>query len=180
MGVWILVFLLSPTLYAGELLHSLARELDGHFILHLDMRINAKYDDVYALLIDFNHLPAINDTIESSQLLESKGKIHKVKFVSNGCVWIICQRVTQVVIVTELGRGYIMSDALPELSDISYGRTLWQIIDEGNSTRIKYDSDLVPDFWIPPLIGSSIFQNRILKEGIKTINGIENIINHAK
>jgi len=178
--VYIIFILFSPVLYAGELLNSHVNEKDGHFILHLDMRINARYDDVYAVLVDFDHLPDINNTIKSSQLLESKGNKHRVQFVSNGCVWIICEEVTQVVNVTELGKGYIMSNTLPELSDMSYGRTLWQIIDEGNSTRIKYHSDLVPDFWIPPFIGSSLFQERMLEEGIKTVNGIENIINKSK
>lgn len=178
-GNWhaLILLLLSPMLHAGELLNSFVDEVDNHYILNLDMRIDGDYDSVYEVLIDFNHLDKVNQTITSSQLLESSDKIHKVQFMSNGCVWIICQDVNQVVIVTELGNGFIMSETLPDLSDISYGRTLWQVIDEGDSTRIKYHSDLVPDFWLPPFIGSSILQDRMLEEGIKTINGIERIIN---
>ncbi|VAW99928.1 hypothetical protein MNBD_GAMMA21-2410 [hydrothermal vent metagenome] len=178
-GNWhaLILLLLSPMLHAGELLNSFVDEVDNHYILNLDMRIDGDYDSVYEVLIDFNHLDKVNQTITSSQLLESNDKIHKVQFMSNGCVWIICQDVNQVVIVTELGNGFIMSETLPDLSDISYGRTLWQVIDEGDSTRIKYHSDLVPDFWLPPFIGSSILQDRMLEEGIKTINGIERIIN---
>jgi len=171
------LLLFSPLIHAGELLKSFVDEIDDHYILNLDMRIDGEYDAVYEVLIDFNHLDKVNSTITSSQLLESNNKIHRVQFMSNGCVWILCQEVNQVVIVTELGNGYIMTETLPELSDIDYGRTLWQIIDEGASTRIKYHSDLVPGFWIPPFIGSSILQDRILEEGIKTINGIERIIN---
>ena len=171
------LILLTPTLYAGELLHSFVDEEDDHYILNLDMRIEGEYDDVYEILINFDHLDNVNKTIESSQLLESNDNVHKVQFLSHGCVWIICQDVNQVVMVTELGDGYIMSEVLPELSDMRYGRTLWQVIDEGENTRIKYYSDVVPDFWVPPLIGSSILQDRLLKEGIKTINGIEHIIN---
>ncbi len=173
------LLLLSSTLLAGELLDSFVDEKDGHFILNLDMRIDGEFYEVYEILIDFNHLDKVNSTITSSQLLESDDKVHKVQFISSGCVWIICQEVNQVVMVTELGNGYIMSDTIAELSDMRYGRTLWQLIDEGETTRIKYHSDLVPDFWIPPLIGSSILQNRILEEGIKTINGIEQLINAA-
>ena len=178
-GNWLTLILLflSPLLHAGELLNSFVNEIDEHYILQLDMRIDGDYDAVYEVLIDFNHLDQVNKTITSSQLLESNDKIHTVQFMSNGCVWIICQDVNQVVIVTELGNGFIMSETLPDLSDIRYGRTLWQVIDEGDSTRIKYYSDLIPDFWIPPFMGSSILQDRMLEEGIKTINGIERIIN---
>jgi len=75
--------------------------------------------------------------------------------------------------VSELDNGYIMSVTLPEQSDLKYGRTLWEIIDEGKITRIKYNADYVPDFWVPPLFGPAIFKERMLKEGKKTINGIE-------
>jgi len=171
------LILFAPALYAGEILSSYVDKIDDHYILKLDMRIEGEFDSVYEILTDFNHLGKVNDTITSSQLLESNGKTHKVQFINNGCVWFICQEIKQVVVVTELGNGYIMSEILPELSDLSYGRTLWQIMDEGESTRIKYHSDLVPDFWIPPFIGPSILQDRLLEESIKAINGVETIIN---
>ena len=171
------LLLLASNTFAGELLESYVDKKEDHFIIHLDMRIDAEFEDVYEVLIDFNNLPAVNDTIESSELIKTEDRSHVVRFVSNGCVWVICQRVTQLVKVKEYGRGYIMTEVIPDKSDMKYGRTLWHVINEGETTRIKYDSDLVPNFWLPPLVGASIFQSRLLEEGIKTINGIENLIN---
>ena len=173
------ISIFTSPLHAGELILADANETEGHYTLSLDMRIQGSHEDVYAVLIDFNNLPAVNDTVKSSQLLESNGKKHLVIYTSEGCVLIYCQTVTQLATVTELGRGYLMSEVDPSKSDLEYGRTLWQVIDEGETTRIKYNADYVPDFWVPPLIGDYIFQERMIEEGIKTVNGIEKIITTA-
>jgi len=168
-----LLLFVCPIASAGELLDSYVNFDGDHYLLHLDMRVEAKSADVYHVLLDFNNLKSVSDTIVSSKLLKSEGKEHRVQFVSEGCVWVFCRTVTQVVTVTELGNGYILSQTDPDESDLSYGKTLWQVIDEGNVTRIKYDADFVPDFFIPPLIGPYYFQQRMLEEGTKTLNGIE-------
>lgn len=141
------------------------------------MRIDADYDSVYSVLLDFENLKKLTDSIKESELLKSEGNVHIVRIRSEGCVFIFCQSITQVITVTELDRGYIKSIVDPEKSDLSYGKTLWQIIDEDETTKIIYDADIVPDFWIPPLIGTYMFKNRLAEEAEQTINGIEQVIN---
>lgn len=168
-------FVTLPFCAAGELLESYVNFEDDHYLLHLDMRVDAESSDVYAVLLDFNNIPAVNDSIVYSKLLESNGREHRVQFDSEGCVWVICRRVMQVVTVTEMGNGFILSHTHPDESDLQYGKTLWQIIDEGETTRIKYNADYVPKFWVPPIIGPYFFQERMLEEGLKTLNGIETL-----
>lgn len=178
LSAYILCLLTSCSIcQAGEIIESYVNYDNDHYLLHLDMRVNGKSDVIYAILIDFDHIPEINDTIVYSKVLESKNRIHRVHFESEGCVWFFCRRIKQVVTVTELGNGYIMSETDAEKGNMRYGRTLWQVIDEGKTTRIKYNADYVPDFWVPPIFGPIIFQNRMLEEGQKTINGIERLAN---
>ena len=162
---------------AGELLKSEVKNVNKHFILHLEMRVDAEYDEVYSTLIDFDSLKDLTDSIKESELLESEDDVHVVHMRSESCVLFYCQNVTQVFTVTELGRGFIQSVIDPEKSDLSYGKISWQIIDEDETTKIIYDADIVPDFWIPPLIGPYIFKKRLAEEGKNTINGIELVIN---
>jgi len=171
----LLLIFSSSVLHAGELLHSYVNEEDDRFVMHLDMRINAGHDSVYKVLMDFRKMSQVNDSITSSTLLESKDKKHLLRFVTEGCIWFFCRQVKQLVTVTELGNGYILSETDPTESDLRYGKTLWQVIDEGETTRIKYNADVIPDFWIPPFFGASVFQNRMLREGKKTVNGIERL-----
>ncbi len=172
-----LLGLLSATAcVAGELLNAYVAHRDNHYLLHLDMRIKGKYADVYRALVDYKHIPQINDSIKSAQELEHKGNVHRVRIVAEGCVWIFCRRIEQVQTVTERDDGYIISITDPVHSDLKYGRALWHLIDEGKTTRVQYNADYVPDFWVPPLIGPMIFKHRMLEEGQKTINGIEHLI----
>lgn len=178
--ITIVLFFILTTASAGELIYSYVDNDGDHYYLHLDMRVNGKTEAIYRVLTDFNNLTAIHNTIVTSKLLKTEGKTHIVLTENEGCILFYCKRIKQVSTVTELGQGFIMSVTDPEQSDLKYGRTLWEIIDEGKTTRIKYTADYVPDFWVPPFFGPSIFKNRMLRVGKKTINGIETLANNKK
>lgn len=173
MVVLALMACVSISCHAGEVLQAHVERRDGHYLLHLVMRIHAKDSDVYWALLDFKHLPQINDSIKSAKELSHKDGVHRVHIIGEGCVWLICRTIQQEEVVTELANGYLMSVTDPKHSDFQYGRALWHVVDEGKTTRVTYNADLVPAFWIPPLIGPSIFKRRLLREGQKTINGLE-------
>jgi hypothetical protein len=165
---------------AGELINYHVDRIDGHFILHLDMRVSADYQAIRDVLLDFDKMPDVNDTVIESRLVKSDGNEHEIYFVSKGCVWIFCQTIEQVAMVTELNGGYIASTIIADESDLDYGRSLWQLIDEGDTVRVIYNADYVPDFWVPPFVGSSIAKKKMLSEGRKTINGLERVIKDRK
>lgn len=164
-----------PNSHAGEVSHSHVDYDDGHYLVRLEMKIEAELETVYALLTDFNHLKLLNETIKVSRLLDSKNQQHHVLIAVEGCVWIYCKRVKQVQRVTEMGQGYIQAVTLPDKSDMEYGRVLWHIRQEGDFTIVHYRADFVPAFFIPPLIGPYIMKGRLLEEGEKTIEGIERL-----
>ena len=161
---------------AGQVLAARAEYRDDHYLLHLDMRLQAQYPDVLRTLLDFPHLPKINDAIKSATVLSQKGNVYRVKLIAEGCIWIFCRRVKQLTTVTVRDDGYITSDTDTKHSDLRYGRELWHIVKEGKTTRVQYNADVIPSFWIPPLIGPALFKHQLLKEGKKTINGIEQLI----
>lgn len=161
---------------AGQVISARAEYRDDHFLLHLDMRIQAQYADVLRTLLDFPNLPKINDAIKSASVLSHKGKTYRVKLIAEGCIWFFCRRIKQITSVSLRDDGYITSDTDSAHSDLRYGRELWHIVDEGKTTRVQYNADVVPAFWIPPLIGTAIFKHQLLSEGKKTINGVEAFI----
>ena len=88
-----------------------------------------------------------------------------------------CRDLVQVQDVSELPNGYILVTVVPEMSDFRYSRNMWRIRTLNQQTRITYSSDLVPDFWIPPLIGTSLFKNQLLEEARLVINNLEQLAN---
>jgi len=63
-------------------------------------------------------------------------------------------------VVNEIGRrsekisaGEIITIAIPEESDFIYNRTRWTLQSVDGGTRVTYEAEIEPDFWMPPLIG---------------------------
>ncbi len=161
--------------HAGEIIDSYIHYDNGHYLIRLEMKIEAEPATVYAILMDFNHLKDLNDAIKTSRLLQSDGQQHKVQIIAEGCVWFFCQEIKQVQQVTELGKGYIQVKTLPEESNMEYGRILWHIYQQDDFTIIHYRADVVPGFFVPPVIGPYFMKRRLLEEAEKTINGIEHL-----
>ncbi|MDH5180601.1 MAG: hypothetical protein OEZ39_14850 [Gammaproteobacteria bacterium] len=168
-GLWIFV---SPA-SAGNVVYSHVEYRDGHYLLQLEMQVRADADAVYDVLVDFNYIYTLNDTIKQSKLLESKDKVHKVYIQTEGCIWIFCRAVRQTQKITEQPDRHLLSETIPEQSDLKFGRTLWHIRERDDESIISYRADFVPDFWVPPLIGPWLMKKRLLEEGKKTIYGIE-------
>ena len=139
------------------------------------MKIEAEPETVYAILTDFNNLTLVNKAIKQSKLLKSEGKRHMILIEAEGCVWYFCKTVRQVQWVTENGNGYISAVTLPEKSNLEYGRVLWHIRQEDEYTVISYHTDIVPAFFVPPLIGPYLMKKRMLVEAEKTIQNIEQL-----
>lgn len=161
--------------YALEILHSHTDEIDDHFILSLDVRINADFVTVRNIITDYDNIMTLNDSIKVNNYLFRTGSTHYVHIESEGCVLIFCKRVIQYLTIKEQGNSYIMVNTDPEKSSLSFGSDLFELVDEGETTRLIYSQDMQPDFWIPPLIGSWLIESRLLEEALKTAQGIERV-----
>jgi len=148
-----------------------------HYLLRIDMLIDADTKRVRQLLTDYAHLDRLSGSITQSELLESNPPHFLVRITTHGCVIFFCRDLVQVQDVSELHDGYILVTVRPEMSDFSYSRNMWRIRTLNDQTRITYSSDLVPDFWVPPLIGTSIFKSQLLEEARQVIDNLEQLAN---
>ena len=176
----LILLVLSIGSQAGEVMHSHVDYADGHYLVRVVMTIEAEAETVYAILTDFNHLTTLNKSIKRSQLLKSEGKHHMVKIEAEGCVWFYCQKVVQTQWLTERDNGYISAITLPEQSNLEYGRVLWHIRQEDEYTTISYRADVVPNFFVPPLIGPYIMKKRMLEKATETLHNIERIAQYEE
>lgn len=178
-----LILLLSSSVtisQAGEVISSFVDEIDDHYIIRIDMRVNAEINDVYKHLTDLKNIYKLNNTIISSVVKLSNGKQHEVEVKTSGCVLFFCTDQIQYQKVSELDNGYIMIHLVPEKSDFLSGEILWQVYAENNKTRVIFAADFEPDFWIPPLIGPWILTDVFLDESQETINELEKLAQATK
>ena len=173
--LWIPLWLLAGSTQAGEVLHSHVDHDDGHYLLDMEMRIDAPLPRVREVLTDYAHITAINPTVVESTVLISAPPNYRVRVITEGCVLFFCKRMTQFQQVTELASGYIVIVLDTTEGDFTYGRLLWHIQADGDQTRISFSGDLVPDFWVPPLIGPWLLSGVLEEETHKTVEGLERL-----
>jgi hypothetical protein len=163
--------------YAGEVLDSYVGTHEDHFLLRIDMLIDADTERVRQLLTDYAHLDQLSQSITRSEVLESQPPNYRIRVTTDGCILFFCRELVQVQDVTELNDGYILVTVVPEMSDFSYSRNMWRIRKQNDDTRVTYSSDLVPGFWIPPLIGTSLFKHKLLEDTHLLIENLERLAN---
>jgi carbon monoxide dehydrogenase subunit G len=162
---------------AGEVLESYVGSEGDHFLVHIDMLIDANPEQVRKLLTDYTHLDRLSPSITGSKLLYSNKPHYRVQVTTDGCVFFYCRQLVQVQDVTELKNGFILVKVLPEMSDFAYSQNLWRIQAQDGRTRVTYSSDLVPGFWVPPIVGTAIFQHKLLEESHQVVENLERLAN---
>ena len=70
-------------------------------------------------------------------------------------------------------RYRIEASILPEQSDFRYGHAVWQLEADGADTLMHFTAQLEPSFWVPPLIGPWLFENKIVGELLESATTIE-------
>lgn len=161
--------------HAGEVLSSHVDYDDGHYLLDMKMRIDAPLPRVRETLTDYANITAINSSVVESSVLISAHPNYRVRVVTEGCVWFFCKRMTQYQQVNELDSGYIVIVLDTSSGDFTYGRLLWHIQADEEQTRVSFSGDLVPDFWVPPLIGPWLLSGVLEEETRKTVEGLERL-----
>jgi hypothetical protein len=120
-----------------------------------DALIDAPPRRVYEVLTDFSGLRALNpDIVAVSAKVAADGRGERVRTVLQSCIWLFCRKVVQVEDVVEPDARTILSRIVPGQGDFKSGWTTWHLSAQGVSTHLHYEASRVPNFWIPPLIGS--------------------------
>lgn len=172
------VFCQALSAQAGNILKAFVDEQDGHYLIDLNIQISATKQRVIEVMTDYNQLQKLSSSIRSSQILEQRTNYTKLKLVNEACVLFFCQTVNQVQHVQQLDNDYISINVEPLANNLKFSSQLWHFkAINANTTLIRYSADIEPDFWIPPLIGSWILQNRLIEEAKQIILNAEKLAN---
>ena len=164
---------------AGEIISSSVEHEDERYIVEVDMRIDADPGKVYELITSYENLQQLNDNIEKSELLYSlDDNNHRVRVISDACVMFFCKTITQVQDIQEVSNEVIVATVIPEKSSFDYAHARWHIRKEGEATRITFNSDLKPSFWVPPVIGPPMIKSKLEDEVLGTIETLEELANN--
>lgn len=138
--------------------------------LHVETLIAAPREVIHAALTDYDDLNRITPIITRSQLIEPD----VVEIVMHGCFLVFCfdKVQTQRLSVTPYD---VYGEIIPEKSDYKSGWSRWQLADHADGTAVILDSQFIPDFWVPPLIGSYMIQRSMERQVLHSIKALESL-----
>jgi len=159
---------------AGGVLDSSVSYDAGVYSLSIEARIDAPAAMVYRLITDYDHLQDINPAIRESRILRADSpEKYRIRVVTRVCVLFYCRDVTQSQDMVQSPGYLIEATVLPQDSDFRRGRAQWRLIAEGDSTLMQFRAELVPDFFMPPLIGPWLIRREMANQITEIVMIIE-------
>ena len=147
-------FLAPPPASAADIRRLETTRADNRYTLTFEVMLDAERGKVWQIMTDFENLPRLSRAITESHLLITEHTPeHRVSVTFHACVLIFCKTMKKVVDIQTRPQDDIVVTGIPELSDFSYSVEHWQLSAEGAQTLLRYNAEMVPDFFIPPLIG---------------------------
>lgn len=159
------LLLLTPIAGAFNIEHSEARYVDKHFRYELVVTLDAPIDRVDEVLRNYADYPSLNHRILSSKVLDRPTPdVATLETTVELCFGWFCRNVTRVERVQE-SKYSLLAVADPERSDVKFSETRSELSPAHHGvTRVKYETNVVPDFWVPPVGGRRMLLRKLETE----------------
>ncbi len=170
-------FCLTPLLSFGATLTEVDVEKHGErYTLHIKAEINARADNVKNIITDYEHLISINPYLKESIILSRPGaKRTTVNMLTHACVLFVCYTMRHVQAFQPIKNNVVYGRIIPNKSDFKQGWTRWTINSnrENTVTQLIINTEMTPDFFVLPIIGTYHLKNMIAEIATVTINNLE-------
>ncbi|GAB4509459.1 MAG: hypothetical protein Tsb0026_09760 [Sulfuricaulis sp.] len=173
LGLW------APIAVAGTIERLETTHASGRYTVSFEVVLDAPRDRVWQIMTDYERLPRVSKIItESRALKQEDANRHRVGVTLEACVLIFCKAVKRMVDIEARPKTEILVTEVPDQSDFREGSERWQVMAEGQKTRLNYTAELVPDFFIPPLIGPVVVKYFLRREIRLTALEVEALAKH--
>lgn len=125
----------------------------GRYTLRSVTWFDADQENLFALLADYDQYHRFTSAIIESRSLapDANGRPEFYNRME-GCVLFWCRYFVRI--------GYLELDPIDEVralvdaerSDFRFSYERWQLSAEGGRTRLVYEFEMIPDFWVPPVL----------------------------
>jgi uncharacterized membrane protein len=159
------LLLSAPAASAFNIERSEARYVDKHFRYELVVTLDAPIDRVDEVLRDYADYPSLNHRIlEAKVLARPAPDVVTLETTVEVCFGWFCRNVTRVERVQE-SKYALLAVADPERSDVRFSETRSELsVGHHGATRVKYVTNVVPGFWVPPLGGRRLLLRTLENE----------------
>ncbi|CAN5809226.1 hypothetical protein BH23GEM11_BH23GEM11_07550 [soil metagenome] len=160
----------GPRLISVEVSHD-----RGVYRLHSVADFTASPEAVFRVLSDYRHVSEISGLIIESGVVDGPGAdgVSRVRMTVEGCILFFCRRAARVETLELDPHREIVTTVVPELSDFRAGVSSWHLYPlAAGGTRVDFQTEMTPDFRIPPVSGPGSIQRRMVKDGTDAVGRI--------
>ena len=176
LSVWlgISLFLFSVTLRSADLRDVNVELEDARYRLTSETYFEVSREALYALLTDFEKFEKFTSAIVESRNTEPDEKGRPGFYARmEGCVLLFCKSFIRTGYLTLSPIAEIVAVTIPEESDFVFSRERWRLTEEGNGTVMNYEFEMIPAFWVPPVIGPFYIQRALRNGAERAVDRIE-------
>lgn len=172
------ILFISPLSSAATLSIVEVDKKDSVYITHIEAQINADSKIIESIITDYKNLMLINPyLLESDVLATQENQRQTVNMLTHACVLFICYTFRQTQDFHPVKNNAIYGRIIPDRSDFKEGWTRWEVTKNKSSskqaTTLIVDIEMVPDFFILPIIGTHHVKKKIIEITTVTINNLE-------
>jgi hypothetical protein len=155
---------------------------DGRYHLVADTYLAAPRAAIYEVLLDYDDdaYGRISQVYkESGYLAPDKDGTPLVYTRVEGCLLFFCRSMRRVERLETVEPSFIRTTTVPERSDFKYSVSRWRLEPEGRGTKVVYELDMEPNFWLPPFVGPAFLKRLLMHGGIGAVEHIEALAQHS-
>lgn len=166
--------MLSLTAQGADLQDVQVERDDDYYRLNSTAYFNVSPQELYAVLTDFDLFKRFTSAIVESRNVEPDDE-GRPRFYARmqGCVLLFCKSFIRNGHLELKPMVEIIAITDPEESDFKLSRERWRLLPDGEGTILIYEFEMVPDFWVPPVIGPFYIQRALKSGGEDAIDRIE-------
>ncbi|HVN43480.1 MAG TPA: SRPBCC family protein [Steroidobacteraceae bacterium] len=172
--------MLLPTAHAADALQlqlSDAQFSHGVFHVQFEAVLEAPAAGIAAVLTDFERLGRLDPRIQRTEVLgrSPEGDV-LVRTLVEACAGPFCRSVVRVERI-DREPGELLATVVPDRSDLRQGsfRTYWEEL--GPCTRVRYEADFEPAFWVPGLVGELYATGALRASTVRVFERVERLAN---
>ena len=171
----VLLLSVSPS-YAAEMLYLNLTEDDRLYHLRSASIIDAPPDLIIQTLLDFNNFHRLSGGIKETRYLEPELDGTPVGYtLVESCILFLCKQLTKTERVVLANDTEIALELDPSRSDFKFMHSRWSVKQKKGKTILRYDMDMIPDFWVPPLIGTWAIKRKLRNTAMNMAQRLEKI-----
>ncbi len=138
-----------------------------------ELQIDAPRALVFATLSDYERLAELSTRFKESRAEIAADGTTMVYTRVEGCVLFFCRTVERHATLQTIVDVEIRTTVDPERSDFELGRERWVLTDNAGGTLVTYTHELVPKFWVPPVVGVWAIRRELQADAMSAARKIE-------